>query len=144
MSADENFLKILEKLTEVQVEVGSVKAEVSHMKEDIHDIKEEDKKQNALLAEHIKGVQTNSQRLEVEIEARKDQHQQTIALIESHKQDNDEEFKKVKEETLADINKRLDEVEFLPKLASMLRKAVLWIGAPAGALYAIGRIAGWF
>ena len=38
MSADENFLKILEKLTEVQVEVGSVKAEVSHMKEDIHDI----------------------------------------------------------------------------------------------------------
>ena len=143
MSSDENFLKLMEKLTEVQVEVGSVKSEVSHMKEDVLEIKQDVRKNTEDLAEHIKGVQTNAQRLDTEIEARKDQHVQTLALIESHKEDNDEQFKQVKEETLADINKRLDEVEFLPKLASMLRKAVLWVGAPAGALYAIARVLGW-
>lgn len=144
MSSDENFLKILEKLTEVQVEVGSVKSQVVDLKDSVREIKLDVRRNTEDLADHIQGVKTNAERLNVERDARIEQHQQTLALIESHKKDNDEQFKKVKDETLKKIEDRLEEVEFLPKMASMVRKAVLWVGAPAGAIYALGRVLGWF
>lgn len=147
MSDNDNYFKILEKLTEMNGSIGELKASVDNVKEDIVEIKKEDREQNKLLAEHIQGVKTQAARLDVEIEARKEQHDQTLILIESHKQDNKDQFKSHEDKAearLQEMSEKLDQVSFLPNLGIMIRKAILWIGAPAGALYGIGKLLGWF
>ena len=75
MTTNKDMLfKIFEKVSEVSEKVGIVEAKCESMEEDIKQIKEEDAKQNGLIAEHISGVKTNTQRLELEIENRKDQN----------------------------------------------------------------------
>lgn len=136
MSDSDNYFKILEKLTEMNGNIGELKSSVKTVKEDIIEIKKEDKEQNRLLAEHIQGVKTQAARLDVEIDARKEQHEQTLLLIESNKKSNSE--------SLAAMSDKLDEATFLPKLGIMIRKSIIWVGAPASALYGIGKLLGWF
>lgn len=136
MSDNTNYLNILEKISDIQLKVGKFEAGISDVKGDIKEIKEEDRKQNELLAEHIQGVKTNSERLNLERDARIEQHQQTLNLIEQHKKDNVSQFQEIKKEIKPAL--------FLPKLAEMTRKVVLWIGAPAAAIFTLGRILNWF
>ena len=71
--------------------IGNLKATVNTTQATMIEIKEELSKnndqlnhQNSLLAEHIKGVQTNSKRLDLEQEARKESHSESHRLHESN------------------------------------------------------------
>jgi len=147
MSDNDNYFKILEKLTEMNGSMGELKATVKNVERDIEEIRVEDRRQNELLAEHIAGVQKNSARLDVEVDARREQHEHTLMLIETHKKDNDKQFQEHEEKSevrMTDIGKQLEEATFLPRLGIMIRKSIIWIGAPAGAIYTIGKLSGWF
>lgn len=128
MSNSDNYLKILEKISEVREGVSVLENEVKHIKDDMSDTKRElfaiqqqDLKQNQLLAEHIQGVQTAQARLNLEIETRKQERE----LIEKQ---------------IADLDDRLKKAEFLPRLADQVRTAIIWIGGIATAVVAIAKL----
>lgn len=128
MSDSDNYLKILEKIGEVKEAVGVLNNEISHLKEDVREakteiakIEEQDNHQNTLLAEHILGVKTATERLNIEIETRKQERE----LLE----------KQIKE-----LDMRLKKAEFVPKLASNIRTALIWIAGLATAIFTIGKL----
>lgn len=129
MSNSDNYLKILEKISEIQSGVTRVETKVENLEDDVKDIKVEDARQNDLLAEHIAGVQTNRERLELEIKMRNE-------ILQRHEMASQERF--------TELDKRLKVVEFLPNLLKGLKKLMLWLGAVAGAGYTIGRFFGLF
>lgn len=129
MSNSDNYLKILEKMAEIQSGVARVETKVENLEDDVREIKVEDTRQNELLAEHIAGVQTNRERLELEIQTRNE-------ILQRHEVASQERF--------TELDKRLQVVEFLPNLLKGLKKLMLWLGAVTGAGYAIGRFFGLF
>jgi chromosome segregation ATPase len=127
MSDTDNYLKILEKMGEISSAVGILNNEIAHLKQDmsetrteVRQIKEEDIQQNQLLAEHILGVNTNRERLNLEIETRKNE-------------------KELLSKQILDLDIRLKNAEFVPNLVSNLKTAILWIGGLAGAAVAIAK-----
>jgi len=106
--SDYDFAQLLERLLEIRVELNKNSLLIEKVQTDVDIIKEEDKKQNQLLAEHIQGVHTNSERLTNEIKYR--------AL----------EFKTL-QETINALQERVERAEFVPDLFSRLKKAILWI-----------------
>lgn len=107
----DRFQRILDKIAEMHVDVEIIKKDISY-------IKEEDAKQNDLLAEHIQGVKTNKARLDLEIENRRQQHKETLFKLER-------------------LEQRLKDAEFFPKFMINLRKSIIWIAVPAGSILAI-------
>ena len=132
MSDSDNYLKILEKISEVGVDVAVVKTEMSHFKEDMTEtkerlkgIEEHDAHQNSLLDRHILGVKTAMESVEIEREARKSENQ----LIQKQ---------------IQEIDARLKKAEFVPNLASNLKTALKWIAGVCVALGTIGKFLHWF
>lgn len=124
MSQNDNYIKILEKMTEVSTGLARVETKVENLEKDVNYIKIEDKRQNELLAEHIAGVKTNSQRLDNEIELRN-------SLLSQHEVLSEDRYQK--------LNNRLGRIEFIPNTFKNLSKIIISIGALAGAGYAIAR-----
>lgn len=124
MSAEDNYFKILDKISEIASSTTRLEAEMQAVKEDVSEIKREDARQNELLAQHIAGVQTNRERLELEIKNRE-------SLLAKHEEASQQRYEV--------IDKRLSDVEFFPKLITGIRKAVIWLGGFAAAAYAISR-----
>jgi peptidoglycan hydrolase CwlO-like protein len=89
------------------------------MESDIESIKVQDTRQNELLDKHILGVQTNTQRLELEIKQRKD-----LEMNLRMKQ--------------KEASNRIAELEAFPKFKEQLLKytksAALWLSAVGGAI----------
>jgi len=123
MATNQEFSDILLKLSDLKSDFKSelfelksdFKSELSELKsnlklvmKDVEWIKEEDRQQNLLLEEHIKGVQVNEKRLNLEIANR------------------EEEAKEI-HETLTELNERVKQVEFVPNFMINLRKIILWI-----------------
>ena len=126
MSDSDNYVKILEKISEVREDMGILKSEVAHLKEGMGEtkiklaaIEQQDIQQNRLLDEHIAGVETANERLNLEIEARKEE-------------------KELIQKQIADLDKRLKKAEFVPVLFSSLRKSLKWL---SGFVLAAGTIA---
>ena len=107
----DQFDRILDKLSELQIQYGKIEVRTEMMQNDLERIKEEDARQNELLAEHIAGVKTQAARLDVEID-RRDQEAQEFA-------------------------RRLKEVEFFPTFVKMSWLIIKWLGVPAGAIVAL-------
>lgn len=129
MSDSDNYLKILEKISDLKAEVGVANNELGHIKDDIRDVKhrlggieKQDAEQNRLIDEHIQGVQTNTERLNEEIEFRK---------VE----------KELIQKQIKDLDERMKKAEFVPNLMSNLKTAAVWT---AGLLAALGAIAKFF
>lgn len=127
MSDTDNYLKLLEKLSEVSSTLGVLNNEISHLKQDMSEtkaemaeIKRQDIEQNRLLDEHILGVKTNMERLNEERAARLQE-------------------KELIQKQIQELDVRLKKAEFVPNLISHMRTALIWIG---GACTAIGAIAG--
>ena len=112
--ANKSFKQHLEDDTKIQTKINE---QLTRVCADIGYIKDEDKEQNKLLAEHIEGVRVNSDSLKLQTE-------KWEAISE----------KVEKQEA------RLSDVEFLPNLISNLRKALIWVGIPAASLYGIYRL----
>lgn len=132
MPDNDNYLKILEKMSELSTTLGIVNNEISHLKTDVSEtkqelakIKEQDIHQNMLLDQHILGVKTNMERLNVEIAARK---------VE----------KELIQKQIQELDDRLKKAEFVPNLISNLKTAVIWIAGVCTALAAIGKFLNWF
>lgn len=126
MSEQDNLLLILEKISDVKESVGVLKNEFSHMKEDLKGVKEElnavteqDKHQNKLLDEHIAGVRTAMEMLQLE----KTSRLQDSELVQKQ---------------IEELNARIKRAEFLPNFAVSLKKILVWT---AGFLVACGTIA---
>ena len=75
------------------------------------------------LAEHIKGVQTNSERLSNEIH---------------HRQVEVETLR----ETLKKLDERVEKTEFLPDLVSKLKTSIMWLAGLIGGISIIMSIWG--
>lgn len=129
MSQNDNYLKILEKMAEMQSTVVRVETKVSGLEDDVREIKIEDQRQNQLLAEHIAGVQTNRERLELEIAQREQ-------MLKQHEENSQHRF--------IEIDDRLKEVEFVPNLMKGGFKVLKWLGAAAAASVAIAKLMGYF
>jgi hypothetical protein len=70
MSQDDKFILILDKMTEISERTAKIEQRCNSIEDSVKEIKEEDKEQNRLLAEHILGTTTNKERLEIEIQNR--------------------------------------------------------------------------
>ena len=99
------------------------------MKSDIQSIKDEDMKQNQLLAEHIAGVQTNRASLVLERQMRQE------ALVHHEEQS---------QKRYEDLEGRLKIVEFLPNVLTGLWKIVKWVGMFAAVAVSIAKFSGLF
>lgn len=132
MSDTGNYLKILEKMSELSSTLGVLNNEISHLKADVFETKvelskinEQDIQQNKLLDQHILGVKTNMERLNVEIAARRDE-------------------KELIQKQIAELNQRMARAEFVPNLVSNLKTAIVWIAGVCTAVAAIGKVLHWF
>jgi len=124
MANDPIYLQIFEKISELKSSNARIETELLGVKEDIKEIKQEDERQNKLLAEHIAGVRTNRERLELEIRNREDD-------LKRHEQ--------ASQERQVFLEQRLKVVEFLPNFLKSSSKILLWAGSIAGSLYGIAR-----
>jgi len=116
MARDEELLvQIFAKVSDVSERLGKVETQCNTMEKDIATIKEEDATQNRLLAEHIEGVQTNRERLNIEIQYRQE-----------HQELNEEKFKK--------YDQKLEELEAPRKFLSTLISLAKAIGVLAGGI----------
>lgn len=114
MSDSDNYVKILEKISEVREDVGVLKSETQHLKESMADvrceianIKTQDMEQNRLLDEHIQGVATANKRLDVEIQARGEE-------------------KAFRDRQILDLDDRLRKAETLPMALHGFKKFLQW------------------
>lgn len=114
MSDKKELTMILDKISEVSERTARMEVQQQNMKEDIEGIKEQDKVQNQLLAEHIAGVQTAHERLNNEIQIRK-------SIEEQQK----------------NLKSRVETLEEGPKFLKTLKTIVLYIAAVGGAVLAI-------
>ena len=72
MSNDTNLIEILQKLSEIGERVVRLDERYESVQRELNDIHQEDKRTNLLLEEHIRNTKTNTERLTLEIEARKE------------------------------------------------------------------------
>lgn len=127
MSDNDNYMKLLEKMTEMSSTLSVLNNEMSHLKQDMAEtksevtqIKNQDVEQNRLLDQHILGVRTNMERLNLEIQTRQNE-------------------KELIQKQIQELDLRLKRAEFVPNLISHARTALIWIG---GACSAVAAIAG--
>lgn len=111
---DNKFLLILEKLSDISERTARMEVEQKNMKEDLEEVRKQDSVQNQLLAEHIKGVETQAQRLDNEIQTRK-----------------------LMEEEQKSIKSRVEKLEEPKKFLSTAQKYLVWVAAVGGAIAAI-------
>lgn len=129
MSHNDNYIKIMEKMGDIQSSQGRIEEKTKNLESIVKGIQEEDKRQNDLLAEHIAGVQTNRERLDNEVQARKD-------LLVQHEEASQKRFE--------ELDERLKIVEFLPNLMTNIWKATKWIAAFLAAVTVIAKFLGYF
>lgn len=101
---------------------------IGSVRDDVEAIKKEDIRMNELMDIHIKGVNQNSERLNIEKEAREQQFQ-------SLKTENDKQNLEIKQ-----LTKRVELAEFLPKFGSNLAIILKWVGGIAVAIMAIVKL----
>lgn len=117
MSIDDKFLILIDKISEISERTVRMETNQDNMKEDLEEVKRQDVKQNELLAEHIKGVQTAQARLDNEIQARKLMEEQQLL-----------------------IKNRVELLEAGPKFRATLKQYVIGGGAIAAAIVAIFKL----
>jgi chromosome segregation ATPase len=132
MSESDKYLKILEKIGEVREDVAILNNDMQHVKETLREakgklegIEKQDIQQNKLLDEHILGVTTATNRLELEIASRKEEH----TLIRKQ---------------IQDLDNRLKKAEFLPTLMSGIKKSLKWLAGIVTATAIIAKHLKWF
>jgi hypothetical protein len=125
MSDSDNYVKILEKLSEVREDVGILKNESQHqktemceMRKEVTSIKEQDIHQNALLDEHIRGVTTAQKRLDVEIQARTEE-------------------KAFRDRQIQEMDDRLKRAEKVPDALHNMKKFLQWFSVVITGLVAL-------
>jgi hypothetical protein len=107
---DDKLFIILDKLSNISERTARMEAHNDQMRKDIQFIKEEDSRQNQLLDKHIAGTVANTERLNLEIAARKD------------------------------LEKRVVKVEKIPSFMGSLYKVMTYVALPIGIIYEAGRI----
>jgi hypothetical protein len=125
MSESDNYLKILEKLSEVREDTGILKNETQHLKSDICEVKkemagirEQDAHQNKLLDEHIQGVASTNRRLDLEIQTRTEE-------------------KGLRDLQIKEIDSRLRRAEEIPDAIHGMKKFLQWFSAVITGLVAL-------
>lgn len=103
-------LLLLEKITEVGERTARMESEQQNMKVDLERIKEQDEVQNRLLDDHIRGVNTQAERLDNEIKIRKE------------------------------LESRVSTLEVGPKFRATFKQYLIGIGGIAGAIVAIAKL----
>lgn len=114
---DDKFLLLLEKISEIGERTVRMETEQKNMKEDLEEVKRQDVQQNQLLAEHIRGVDTQAKRLDNEIQSRK-----------------------LLQETAENLKSRVAILEESPKFRATLKQYILTAGGIAAAIVAFLKI----
>lgn len=127
MSQNDSFLKgIYDKLTEISERSASVETTVDYIKEELDEvkvdlkiIKQEDFEQNKLIAAHISGVRTVSERLDEEKRVRA------------------EELAEIKKLKLPELEKRVSDLEQPKIFFNGLKTIALYVAAISGAIITV-------
>lgn len=114
MKDNESFLLLLEKVSDISERCIRIETKMEAVEKDVEIIKNEDRIQNELLAEHIQGTIINTQRMELEIQQRK-----------------------VLESKVGQSEDRISKLEETPKFLSKLKKVLVYIVTVGGAIMAI-------
>jgi len=101
--------------------IAEIKGTVTAMSKDVDGIKKDVRINTKDLTEHKLGVATNREDLALQKEKWKEE-------------------KKINNEEMKEVKKRLTKVEFVPNLISHLKTALIWIGSVAGAVYVILKV----
>lgn len=117
MPQDDKFLLILEKLSDISERTARIEVEQKNMKDDLEEVKRQDSIQNQLLAEHIRGVDTQALRLDNEIEARK-----------------------LMDEKVSLLRNRVNKLEEPSKFLEIAKKYILYVAAVGGAIAALVKL----
>lgn len=104
---NDNFLKLLEKMAEIHSDVNVIKNEMTHIKEDVS-------KNTKDLEIHIQCSTSNKQRLELEIEERKELSEKVI-----------------------EVDSRVSKLEITPKVLKYIKNFILVLGSIAAAIFGI-------
>lgn len=114
MDSQDKLLLILDKISESNERQARIETKMEVMKDEIEGIKKQDMEQNKLLAEHIQGTVANTERLNLEIENRRE------------------------------LESRVETLEKVPNMIITITnwayKIALWLGTPVGVAYEIGRM----
>jgi len=127
MSQNDSFLQgIYDKLTEISERSASVETTVDYIKEELDEvkadlkiIKQEDFEQNKLIAAHISGVRTVSERLNEEKRVRA------------------EELAEIKKLKLPELEKRISDLEQPKIFFNGLKTIALYVAAISGAIITV-------
>lgn len=112
--ADDKIVTIMSMISEVSEKIGRVDERCNSMEQELSKIHQEDKRTNTLLEEHIRNTKTNTERLTLEIEARK--ASQEKAKLERQLTDT-----------------RLQQLERYPMFLSTMKEIAVWISKIGGA-----------
>ncbi len=129
MSDNTKYDRILEGL-------GELKGVTKSMEQDIQLIKKDVNTNTKDLAKHIAGVETNVAGIQIQADRLSTEIEVRDRLLTQQKTFEETERKK--------LEKRLEVVEFLPKLAIGLWKVSKWIGALAVAVIAVTKLLGFW
>lgn len=109
---DQKFIAIMDKISEVSERTARIEERQKIQGEDLAKVKEQDEIQNKLLAEHIAGVRATNERLNVEIQERKD------------------------------VSARVSKLEELPNFFKSGKAILVYIAIIVGIVYEAGQILG--
>jgi hypothetical protein len=110
MTQDDKLITVLEKISEVSERTARIEVQLTTVKQHVDAIQEQDIKQNELLAEHIQGTVANTERLNLEIEARKS------------------------------FESRVEKLEKIPQYVKTSYQILMYLGVVVGIVYESGRI----
>lgn len=105
------IIQILSKITEISERTARTEEKIDSLAEKVGKLEEQDEIQNELIAEHIRGVKNNSERLNLE--------------------------KLINDEYRKESENRISKLESTPKLFLNLKNTLLYLAAVSGAITTI-------
>ncbi len=123
MASDDKYIAILEKISEVSVQTGRIDQRCDFIEKELTQIHTEDQRTNKLLEEHMLNTKTNTDRLSLEIETRKEQSDKAEREKES-------------------MDKRLESLEKYPQFFKSVKTIALFVSAIGGAIIIVSKAMG--
>lgn len=121
--ADDKYIILLDKMSEVAIQTGVIIQRCDSIERELTQIHEEDRRTNQLMDEHILGVKTNAERLNVEKELRQD----AIKKLEDEKDS---------------LDLRLEQLEKYPQFIKSLKTVAIYVTAIGGAVIMVTKFLG--
>lgn len=123
MVDDDKYITILEKISDVSVQTAKIDQRCNSIEKELVQIHKEDQRTNKLLEEHMLNTKTNTERLSVEVEARKE-----LMSRSEYQQEG--------------LDRRLEDLEKYPQFFKSVKTIALYVSAIGGAIIIVTKASG--